>query len=188
MTELYGPFSSGAQFRHGGRKLHRTLQKEVGVSLRLFPFYAESSFCVIKVPRKLVSGRSGEGCRREYSKILKLLSFGPKIWTLGFLRDWEISGSCVLSSLPWEPCAAYLVLRRGNPAVVANQGRAFKTCLVPEMHLDLRGLTMGCHDFPGQVSSPCFHRLSSRFLVRLLALEIDTVFMGKTSFMLLSQF
>lgn len=52
-----------------------------------------------------------------------------------------------LPNLPWEPCAAYLVLRKGNPVVVSNHGRPLKMCVVLEMHLDLRGLTVGCHDF-----------------------------------------
>lgn len=58
-----------------------------------------------------------------------------------------------LARLPWEPCATYLVLRRENLAVVANSGRLLKMCVVLEMHLDLFGSPIGCHDFPGQASS-----------------------------------
>lgn len=57
-----------------------------------------------------------------------------------------------LPSLPWEPCATYLVLSRENLAVVANSGRLLKMCVVLEMHLDLLGLPIGCHDFPGVFS------------------------------------
>lgn len=56
------------------------------------------------------------------------------------------------------------------------------------MHLDLLGLPIGCHDFPGQVSSLCFHWLSLGFLVRLLALDAAFVKKAKPSLVLLSHF
>lgn len=111
-----------------------------------------------------VSGKSGVGCRLEIrdSEISKLLSFCPKTWTLAFLGDWEVSGSWVLSSAVTQPALGTLcclpssrrgVGGEGDPAVVANSGRLLKMCVVLEMQLDLPGLTIGCHCFPGQVSS-----------------------------------